>query len=143
VIVFCDTSALYAVGDRNDEAHELAAQIWELLIVNDRSRLVTTNYVLVESFSLVHKRQGLESARILRDAVEQNMEVAFVDAPLHQIAMQNCLRARRRDVSLVDHVSFAFMRRHDVHAVFAFDKHFSQQGFTPIRAIDHVEEELP
>jgi uncharacterized protein len=136
VIVFCDTSALYAVGDRNDEAHRLASQIWESLILSDSNRLVTTNYVVVESFSLVHERQGLDSARILRDAVEENLEVAFVDAPLHHIAMQNCLRARRRDVSLVDHVSFAFMRRHDVRTVFAFDKHFSEQGFTPIQAID-------
>jgi uncharacterized protein len=123
-------------GTENDEAHRLASQIWESLILNDSNRLLTTNYVVVESFSLVHKRQGLESARILRDAFEQNIEVAFVDAPLHQIAMQNCLRARICDVSLVDHVSFAFMRRHDVHTAFAFDKHFSEQGFTPIQAVD-------
>jgi len=119
VLLFCDTSAFYAIGNRTDEAH----------VADSQHRLVTTNYVVVETFSLVHKRQGIGAARTLRDAMLGIVEVEFVDAKLHATAMEDCLRQGRRRLSIVDCASFAFMRRHGIRAAFAFDEHFSQQGF--------------
>ena len=131
MLVFCDTSALYAVGNRDDEAHEAAAEAWEALIGGDRYRLVSTNYVVVETLSLAQKRQGLAAMRVLRDALDQTVEVTFVDETLHNAAVEDCLRTRRRGVSLVDCVGFAFMRRHGIHHAFAFDRHFTEYGFKP------------
>lgn len=45
--VFCDTSALFAVIDRDSDAYVEAALSWRWLIEHD-TQLVTTNYVLVE-----------------------------------------------------------------------------------------------
>ena len=129
MVVFCDTSAFYAIGNRNDEAHAEAARAWTVLVADSRHRLVTTNYVVVETFSLFHKRQGIGAARTLRDAMLDAVEVEFVDAKLHEAAMDDCLRQGRRKLSLVDCASFAFMRRHSIRAALAFDEHFPRQGF--------------
>jgi len=42
------------------------------------------------------------------------------------------LTAAARDLSLVDCVSFAIMRERNLDTAFAFDRHFTQQGFTCI-----------
>ena len=49
--------------------------------------------------------------------------------------MDECLASRKRSVSLVDCVSFAFMRRHAIKTAFAFDRHFLNQGFKPPTAL--------
>ena len=49
--VFVDTSALLAVLDADEKRHKQAASAWKRLLEED-ARLVTTNYVLVESFAL-------------------------------------------------------------------------------------------
>ena len=52
-----------------------------------------------------------------------------VDAALHRAGSDALLAAGRRDVSLVDCVSFAAMRREGIADAFAIDRHFAEQGF--------------
>jgi predicted nucleic acid-binding protein len=42
------------------------------------------------------------------------------------------LTANRRELSLVDCVSFEVMRRRDITSAFAIDTDFSKQGFTVV-----------
>lgn len=42
------------------------------------------------------------------------------------------LTANRRNLSLVDCVSFAAMRKLNIQYYFAFDKHFEEQGLTSV-----------
>jgi predicted nucleic acid-binding protein len=127
MVVFCDTSAFYAVGIANDENHAKAAAIWKSL-ASGNNRIVTSNYTVVETISLAQRRRGIGAVhafiRLLEDA-----EVIFVDEPLHRTAIEECLRNSRRHLSFVDHVSFAFMRRHGIRTAFAFDKDFAAHGF--------------
>ena len=51
---------------------------------------------------------------------------------LHRSGVGALLSASRRDLSLVDCVSFEVMRTSGINTVFAFDKHFNEQGFTLI-----------
>lgn len=132
MLVYCDTSALYAVASPADEAHPSAATTWAALVADDRYRLVTTNYVVLEVLTLAQRRQGLAAVRALSDALDETVEVTFVDAALHETALESCLTSRRRDVSLVDYVSFAFMQRHGINTAFSFDKHFTERGFKPV-----------
>ena len=48
----------------------------------------------------------------------------------HVQGMAALLAADRRNLSLVDCISFDAMRRRSLRHVFAFDKHFEEQGFT-------------
>ena len=50
--LFTDTSAFYALLDRDDRNHQRAKKAW-MNIVGNSSRLVTSNYILVETFALL------------------------------------------------------------------------------------------
>jgi predicted nucleic acid-binding protein len=127
--VFVDTSALLAVLDADDAYHARASRLWSHLVGGEED-LLTTSYVLVETFALAQARLGLPAARLLHDDVVPILRVTWVDEALHRAAATAMLTAQRRHLSLVDCVSFEAMRRLGAERVFAFDRHFRQQGFT-------------
>jgi len=51
---------------------------------------------------------------------------------VHRAAEGSLLTARRKDVSLVDWVSFEVMRREGISTAFGFDRDFVEQGFALI-----------
>lgn len=128
---FVDTSAILAVLDADDAQHTRASRVWSDLVRGEED-LLTTSYVLVETFALVQARLGLGATRLLSDDVVPVLRVTWVDEALHRAAMTALLTARRRDLSFVDCVSFEAMRRLGAERAFAFDRHFRQQGFVLI-----------
>jgi len=96
--------------------------------------LVSTNYVLLETSALLQSRFGLDAVRDLFENMLPLLNVAWVNAEVHAAAASALLTANRRLLSLVDCVSFVSMRRRSITRVFAFDKHFSEQGFEAVRA---------
>ena len=126
--VFVDTSALFAVLDADDGAHSRADGIWRRLLTLEEV-LLTSNYVLVETFALVQRRLGMKAVETLSTGVTPVLNVHWVDEAEHSRAVTAILAARRRKLSLVDCVSFDIMRRLGVERCFAFDSHFEEQGF--------------
>lgn len=126
--VFVDTSAIYALLNRNDSVHARAAGEWAALL-SRQDTLMTSNYVLLEASALLGRRLGLEAVRAMRATIEPLMGVIWVDGTVHEAAMDTLLSAGQRDLSLVDCVSFTLMRRWGIDTAFAFDAHFVQQGF--------------
>jgi len=127
-VTFVDTSALYALLDRNDANHEAAKAIWwALLAAHDP--LFTTNYIVVESCALAQNRLGLDAVRSIQEDLLPVMDVVWVDEATHLLAMAALLAAQRRKLSLVDCVSFAVMRRRGAQVAFAFDQHFVEERF--------------
>lgn len=53
---FVDTSALYALLDADDAFHEPARKAWSALLPATDGQLITTNYILIETFALVQSR---------------------------------------------------------------------------------------
>jgi predicted nucleic acid-binding protein len=127
VSVFVDTSALYAVLDRDDANHEMAAAEWRRLLESGVSMLVS-NYILVETTALVQHRLGMAAVRALTDSMEPVLDVEWVTREDHDGARAALLAANRRRLSLVDCTSFVIMRRLGVFRAFAFDQHFAEQG---------------
>ena len=125
--LFVDTSALYALMDRDDFNHERARRFWAEL--NRDEPLLTHNYVLVETSALVQRRLGIEALQTLVDELTLPISTVFVDRTVHDAAVSGVLNARVGQVSLVDVVSFEVMRRAGVRAAFTFDKHFARFGF--------------
>jgi predicted nucleic acid-binding protein len=128
--VFVHTSAFLAVLNRDDRFHELADVSWRALVAAN-SGLVTTNYVVVETFAVAQHRQGIEAVRILQQDILPVVDLEWATPEDHGGGVQAVLAARRRDLSLVDAVSFAVMRRLGVTRYLGFDPHFEEQGFTP------------
>ena len=71
--LFVDTSALLAFLDADRPRHSDAVDAWRKAI-HDRETLVTSNYVLVETFALVQRRLGLDALRDLANDVLPLME---------------------------------------------------------------------
>jgi predicted nucleic acid-binding protein len=133
VTAFVDTSALYAAIDSDDGAHAaVAPALVELL---DRDWLVTSSYVVVEATALVQSRLGMPATRDLLEELVPALDVVWVDEDVHGAAVAAHLAAGRRDVSLVDHVSFEVMRRRGIRAALTVDRHFAEAGFDVVPAV--------
>jgi predicted nucleic acid-binding protein len=126
--VLLDTSAILPVLNADDDDHPVATTQWETLLQTGEV-LVVHNYVLVETLALVARRLGMGAVRAVQEDVVPAVEVEWVDPALHAEAVAAVLTAGRRDLSLVDCVSFGLMRRRGLSVAFAFDRHFREQGF--------------
>ncbi len=126
--VFIDTSAIFALCVPTDRAHGTAVTVFERLRVRDVS-LVTTSYVLVETYALLGHRVDRESVEAFRADFAPLLEIVWVDRELHERGLDT-METKPRGVSLVDAVSFVCIRNEGVDEVFAFDRHFEQEGFT-------------
>lgn len=126
--VFVDTSAFYALLDRDDDNHAIARSAWTGIVENG-TVAVTSSYVLVETVALLQSRLGLEAVRAFEEAIVPVLHVEYVTGELHKLGMAALLVAARRRLSLVDCVSFEIMRRNGITASFSFDSHFKEQGF--------------
>jgi predicted nucleic acid-binding protein len=131
VTTFVDTSALLAVLDADDKQHERASRTWRTLI-DAGEPLLTTSYVLVETFALTQARLGLDAVGALDSSVVPLLQTIWVDDALHRAGIAALLTAHRRDLSLVDCVSFEAMRRHGITRAFVFDRHFRELGFSDV-----------
>ena len=133
--VFVDTSAIMAVVDEAEEHHVVAAEAWRQL-VDGREELWITNYVLLEAFAVLQRRLGLTGVRRFWDDMGPALSVAWVDEALHSMGVAAMLSAGRRELSLVDCVSFQAMRSLGIRTAFTVDPHFEEQGFACVPALD-------
>ena len=127
-MIFVDTSALYAVLDRDDKNSAPATATWRELLEADQTLLVT-NYIIVETTALVQHRLGIEAVRVLAGEIMPVLEVHWITEADHMHAQNALLATDRRKLSLVDCSSFHAMRTRLLRTAFAFDPHFREQGF--------------
>jgi predicted nucleic acid-binding protein len=126
--VFVDTSALYAVLDRDDANHTAAAECWRRL-VSDGADLLTHNYVLVETCALTQRRLGTPALRVLHEDVVPLFRIEWIGEQRHRHAVDMAVMGARKNLSVVDCASFAVMREAGVKRAFCFDRHFLEFGF--------------
>ncbi len=128
MVTFVDTSAIYAFFDQRDENHPAAVRTWEELTVEE-NRLITTNYVLLETVTLLQRRLGGKAVRDVQERVVPLLDVVWIESATHELAMRTVVFAGERGVSLVDATSFEAMRARGLQTAFTFDRHFANEGF--------------
>lgn len=126
--LFIDTSAFLALLDADDEHHSQTVAAWSEILSCD-AVLVTSNYVLVETFALVQNRLGLEAVRVFQEDIVPLLAIQWVTATIHSAAVGAMLAAGRKRLSLVDCSSFEVMRHAGIKRAFTLDRHFREQGF--------------
>ena len=127
--VFADTSGLLALLHAKDAYHGRAARAFATLKAREAA-LISTSFVLVETYALIGRRLGLDAVRTFRDDLAPLLEIVWVDHELHETALDLLLERRSRDLSLVDAVSFLVMRARRLTEAFAFDPHFEAEGYS-------------
>jgi predicted nucleic acid-binding protein len=131
VNVFVDTSGFYAVLDADDGNHKTAKAVW-ISLMDGPNNLHTSNYVLMETIALLQNRIGMGCVNVFTADILPVVSVFYVDEDTHRSAHHALLVAGRRNVSLVDIVSFEVMRRLHVNHAFCFDPHYGEQGFATL-----------
>jgi predicted nucleic acid-binding protein len=132
LICFIDTSALFALLDAGDKNHGAAKRIWGSLMT-DRAPLVSSNYVLLETISILNRRLGKPAARGFQENIVPLLRLEWVSPEVHSAGISAFLSAGRKNLSLVDQTSFHIMRKSGIRSAFSFDKHFVEQGFELLR----------
>lgn len=125
--IFIDTSAILAALDADDEFHGQATSFISNII--GTQPVITSNYVLLETSSLVQRRLGVDILRSLYEDIVPLIDIEWIDQTIHDAAINAVLVAGRRKLSLVDCSSFVVMRQLGLKRVFTFDQHFAEQGF--------------
>ena len=127
--LFVDTSGILALVDRDDPVHEAVVAAFT------RGRdvpLATHAYVVIETLAVARRRFGPVVAADIIDRILPALEVTSVDAELHANAVGDFRAAIESSVSLVDRVSFAFMRREGISSAIALDADFRTAGFETV-----------
>jgi len=128
--VLVDTSAFYALQSTGDpREHALAAAAAERFEAN-QALLVTTDYVLDETYTLLRSALGNRAAvRFGREIRRGGIEIVQVDPDIQEEAWRIFQRYADKDFSFTDCTSFAVMRRGKIGLAFTLDRHFRQFGF--------------
>lgn len=127
--VFVDSSMWKALVDPHDNFYQDAAKIWKTL-AHENIRLLTTNYILDEAFTLIRKRCGLEAVNLLRNHLVSDWKgVKIIRVTIADEANAwNWFLKDWSELSFTDCVSFAILLRLQLKRVATFDKHFSRAG---------------
>ena len=131
-MVFVDTSAWIALTDRSDQYHKVATQIYTRL-KRERTRLVTTDYVLDETITRLRYDSGHGQAVRFLNLIEQAEQARTVrritvSDDIFQAALGLFRRYDSVALSFTDCTSFSVCQRYAVAEAFAFDQHFSMMG---------------
>ena len=128
--LFVDTSVWYAAADAADRSNERAR---EILSAGDR--LVTTDHVLLECWTLLRLRIHRAAAETFWDGLRSG--IARIEtvgtADLHA-AWAIGRVSSYQDFSFVDRTSFAVMERLGLERVASFDNDFAIYRYGPRRA---------
>ncbi len=126
-MIFLDTSAAYAAIDTADPNHQEAAEL--LQAAKQRQiPVLTHNYVVLESAALIQRRLGLDAAlTFLKDT--RLLKVHWITQEDHMEAVDLLTERIRRNLSLVDCMSFVVMKQHSVTTALVYDSDFQAEGF--------------
>ncbi len=132
-MIFVDTSAWLAITDIRDGNHRPALAFHEELVRGKAGRLMTTDYVLDETLTLMRKRSGAYTAREFVDRVQKSPSIQqiWVTPTHYDVALALFLGQGKKSWSFTDCTSFAIMREFGIRQAFTFDADFRQAGFEP------------
>ncbi len=128
--IFLDTSWFKALIDIKDDFHSDALEQFNKLKLENRF-LITTNFVIDESLTLIRVKTGLQLALKFRDTLfemSQGLKIVRVLDKDEKNAWEWFLKKWNR-LSFTDCTSFAVMRRLELRDVATFDEHFTLAGF--------------
>ncbi len=130
-MIFVDTSAWLAAADVRDGYHGAALRAQHELYSGQFGRLITSDYILDETLTLLRRRIGPEGVRKFAAGLAASRSVQLVPiAPGHFLAARDLfLDQGETSWSFTDCSSFVLMRELGISVAFTFDRGFREAGF--------------
>ena len=131
-MIFVDSSFWVGLAFPRDNRH---AEVRALHEVYARERLVTSNHVRGETWTVLRRRAGHYVAARALELLETapRLRIEFISRDLEAEALRWLRRHDEREYSFVDASSFALMRWLRIREAFAFDGDFTAAGFVELR----------
>ena len=105
-------------------------------MIRERAELLTTNYIVAETHTLLLNRIGYATARqVLEELYKSQTRIYRVREAEERKALEIIRTYTDKEFSLVDAISFATMERFHLTQAFAFDHHFAQYGLSLLPAM--------
>jgi hypothetical protein len=129
-MIFIDTSAWYAVEVEDDINHKAACKFLAQIASGKYGVVITTDYIIDETLTLLRSRRGLNSALDFIDKIRKSksIRVFWINEDLFEKALQTFQSSGSKTWSFTDCTSFALMRELIVSEAFSFDMHFREAG---------------
>lgn len=129
--VFLDTVGLIALWDESDQWHKAAHACFSELTAL-RADVVTTSFVLLECGNAAARRPYRAAVARLRERLESGHLLILPTSSDWVGAWAGYDRESTDGAGIVDHVSFAVMRRLGITKAFTNNRHFRAAGFEPM-----------
>lgn len=125
--LFVDTSAWLALNDRDDQYHKKAVEK-SVEIKNQRIELITSEYVIDESVTLIRYRVSHKSAVVFGDSLFSSNIIRIIDITDgdRYKAWEMFKKYDDKELSFTDCTSLVLITNLKLRKVFAFDEHFRQ-----------------
>jgi len=131
-VIFVDSSFWVGLAFPRDNRH---AEVTALLGVYASERLLTSNHVRGETWTVLRRRAGHHVAVRALELLEAapRLRIEFVSRDVEAEAWRWLRRHDEREYSFVDATSFALMRSLRIREALAFDGDFAAAGFVELR----------
>jgi len=128
--LFVDTAGWMACADAGEPAHGPACETRDTAL-EAGTLLVTTDYVMDETLTLIRMRLGLPAAKAWWAQVEGSSRVRWewVGMERAEKARKAFFRFRDKSYSFTDCTSFVVMQELRLKEALTTDRHFRQMGF--------------
>jgi uncharacterized protein len=133
--VFVDTGGWMACADRADPAHSACSAARDATLEAGRT-LITTDFVVDETLTLIRFRLGLAAANAWWHQIDRSARLRWerVDNDRFERARSLFFQYRDKDLSFTDCTSIAVIRELRLTSVITTDRHFHQVGFDVLPA---------
>ena len=129
--VFLDTVGLIAVWDSTDQWHDAATPIYDRLLKQHR-RLITTPQVPLECGNASARRPYRRRVHALRQLLVREQLLIEPTAAEIEEAWLAYDQGQAGEAGIVDHISFAVMRRLGLTEAFTHNGDFKAAGFVTL-----------
>lgn len=127
---FIDTAGWMSMADRNDPHHMDSTQVRDKWL-EEGGILVTSDYVIDETLTLIRMRLGIDAAEKWWDNVSASprLRMELITSERAEKARRWFFRWRDKSFSFTDCTSFVLMHELRLKKVLTGDRHFTEAGF--------------
>ena len=128
--VFVDTAGWMACADEGDPVHKPACGARDTAL-EQGNLLVTTDYIIDETLTLIRKRLGLAAVKTWWEQLEGSSRLRWewIGTARSEKARKLFFRYRDKNYSFTDCTSFVVMQELKLKQALTTDHHFQQMSF--------------